>query len=184
MKNNFLLAILCLLTLGIATGCRKEPPIDDENLNNSSTSNQAASNIRMSAKINGTAWQATDESLQYNSLWRSFNSGNCKTLTIQSKSAEGRAIYLTAEDKSTAWGHGIKIKTYYYEGNISDYASLSVGPGFDYLTKNGKIDITACDTVQRTVSGTFEFKAYNKNNPADTLRVTNGILNRVKYNVY
>lgn len=58
-----------------------------------------------------------------------------------------------------------------------NYGSYTYGSDVEYVTTSkhkGWVNITRADTLTITVSGTFEFTAVNRTNPAQTIRITDG----------
>ena len=167
MKSNPVLLLLAAFLFSLGS-CTKE-------LSRESPVQQAQGPGNFYATIDGQIWEA--DSVQISIV----DDSGIVTITGISKSQEEISMVLP----------GFLIGVYAVSGEspgYSLYASLQ-GSAVDPFLSNGSTDVTkaggtvsltAIDTVNHTVSGTFQFKVY-RSSDMTTKTVTAGVFNKIPY---
>lgn len=134
------------------------------------------------AKLNGTAWIGTQNLsvLVKNSLTLPN-----KEMRISANSADNKLLNITLADASTGVaGDGIAIRTYTLQASgISDASFMHINTtnNTTYNGAYGTVTITKSDAATKKISGTFACTLYK--NSGDTLRITNGIITDLPYEI-
>lgn len=170
MKNKLkILLMLPFLSVLLADSCKKD---------DLPTATQTGANT-MAAKVDGKVWQTkacvsclgggTALSINYDD--RDFfgvsgqNRDQNIVITFVIKSLKSaRPYYLMAQSNNYAQIYNSKDNSTYYTSN----------------TNKGQVTITKLDLTNQIISGTFDFTAEDENNPANTIKVTDGRFD-VKY---
>ncbi|RYE13561.1 MAG: hypothetical protein EOP45_20990 [Sphingobacteriaceae bacterium] len=163
MKNRRIPARLLLLIILIVSSCRK---------NGLPKATQTGENT-MVAKVDGKLWQKK--------ACVSCTGGGTGLIV----SYEDRNFFgVTGEDHDSGSRIALSISsvkrvgTYNLSSKTLDYGRLfkiGSGPYYYTSTKNtGQVTITKLDLTNQIISGTFDFTAEDENNPANTIKVTDG----------
>jgi len=171
MKNKVkILFVLPLLSILLAASCKKD---------DLPKATQTGANM-MAAKVDGKAWQTkactscigggTALSVNYDDRIFFGISGQNRdqniVITLVIKSLKSTGVYeLTTQTNNYVQFYNSKDIIKYYTSN----------------TNKGTITITKLDLANKIISGTFDFTAEDENNPANTIKVTDGRFD-VKYN--
>lgn len=148
----------------------------------------------MECKVNNVSWKAATFNNTLSTMQTTMYSG--KRLDIRGIAADGTTIMLSVSEPTTANPDRIKPDTYHMNVFLNlppDYQSGTPVKGAigTYITtlaqklyvtnleSEGQIVITACDAVNKTVSGTFSFQATNFDDEA--VSVTTGTFTNLKY---
>ena len=170
MKNRRILAKLMLLMMLLVVSCRK----DDLPKATQSGANTIA------AKINGKAWQKKactsciggGSALEINYDDRNFfgvggqNRDQNITISIIIKSLKSTGTYDLKEQNINY----AQVSAY---NNVTTHYYTST-------SNSGQVNITKLDLENHIISGTFNFTAGDENNPANTIKITDGSFD-VKY---
>ena len=166
MKNKiyYLIAVVFLLN----TACTKEDVSDTVN-----DTTPLVISASMKAKINDTLWTSITRVTNHYDTTGVF--------LITGTSTEGQIIAITirGDEKGT-----------YTSSTVIDSLSAQVGcvwqpdansPTENYfVSKSGKVVITSIDTIEKKLSGNFEFSLINTNFSA-TKEITEGTFSNLKY---
>ena len=159
MKN--LIIILAFLTIGSGfISCDKEDVEDAA---------ASISNASMTASVNDTSWTSITRVSKF------FTTTNIFVLT--GTSTDGKILAVTIK--------GAEIGTYTSSTSI-DSLSAQVGAawranGKNYVSKEGRVEITKLDKTNKKISGTFSFKILNANDLAEQISVTSGKFDNLSY---
>ncbi|PDS26270.1 DUF6252 family protein [Flavobacterium branchiophilum] len=149
-KINFLM--LFLVFIGLMTSCEVEPI--DSNLNpqsfdDNTNNNSGATSFK--ANFSGATFTATS-TLAY------ISGGSIRLEALRGTSGEGFAFFL----------EGTTVGTYAAPDNLLTYTPANSTDNFGYWAQNplspnqsvGSVTVTAIDSVNKTISGTFNFTGY------------------------
>ena len=164
MKNRIkILLVLPFLSVLLALSCKKD---------GLPKATQSGENT-MAAKVNGKPWQKK-------ACVSCTGGGTGLKVTYEDRDF----FAVTGEDHDSGSRIALAISslksvgTYSLNSNNVDYARLfKLDDGTYYYTslKNtGQVTITKLDIANQIISGTFDFTAEDVNNPANTIKVTDG----------
>lgn len=137
-------------------------------------------NTKLTMKINGTEWK---------SMFRQTNlavKDNFKVFTILATNGvsktEGSSILITIrgdEEKSydlstTIVGGALECEIVYKE-------SYSASTDDAFVGSSGTVTLTEIDTENKKISGTFEFTVHRSSNVQETLTITDGQFQDLRY---
>lgn len=180
MKRVSIKHLICLssiATLLLLNAC--QPDSDDDVLDPNQPS---PTGYVYTANINGTAWKAT---INVSSMLKVSDRSPFKRMDINALSADGKRLMLSLKDGSTGiQGDGVAIRNYLLTTNIqeSQFTYETNGSSTPYLGVSGNLNITACDSAKKLLSGSFS--AILVKQPGDTVRVTNGVIKDIPYTVF
>jgi hypothetical protein len=171
MKNIKLIGgIFLILTAFIFTSCENEPVDSYIDLDDFNTPPVAAKVFKVD--FGGDTWKATE--------MLAVMSGS--TISIGATRADGSTFSILVD--------GSTVGSYPANENIIAYTPS--GSTFGYWSINtttptentGSIEITAIDTVNHTISGTFQFKGYWSDGSTTSIipvQFTNGVFTSIPY---
>lgn len=171
MKNiNFLVRLFLIVAALTFYSCTTEPIDPAINLNDFGGNNNLASIFKVN--FSGATWSATATNAIVSS----------NTIFINAMNSDGSTISILVQ--------GIATGTYPTNTNIISYTPL--GSSFGYwsvnnssLTENtGSISITTIDTVNKKISGTFNYKGYWSDTATTSIlpvQFTSGVFTNISY---
>jgi hypothetical protein len=135
-----------------------------------------------SAKLNGTNWKGTQN---LSLLVKNSTGSQYKEMRISANSTDGKLLTLTLDDASTGvTGDGIAVKTYSLRttGNAdASFLYVNTKTNSTYIGAYGTVTIIQSNAAVKKLSGTFTCTLYQS--PGDTMRITNGVLTDVPYDI-
>ncbi|MCU0440968.1 MAG: hypothetical protein MUE96_01085 [Bacteroidia bacterium] len=166
-----------LASLAILNSCQ---PDTDDGVPDPNQPNAPA--YTYSANLNGNTWKAR---INVTALVKGIDTGPFKRMDVNASSSDNKRLLVSVKDISSGIdGNGIAIRSYTLNGSSqSAQFSYETNEGnITYSGISGSVNITACDTLAKTVSGTFN--AILVKQPSDTIKVTNGIIQNVPYVIF
>ncbi len=167
MKPHPLLFLLIPL-LVVLGSCTKEVSKEDSTHNSTNSGN-------FYATIDGKPWQG-------DSLQQAIVTAGIVTITGIGKTQEEMSIVLPALQTGVyainSQSAGFALYTSLKEGVAELYLSNT---STDPSKAGGTVSLTTIDTVNKTLSGTFQFKLYQESNTT-TKTVTEGVFKNIPYN--
>jgi hypothetical protein len=134
------------------------------------------------ATINGSKWAAKQN---FSLLVKNSTGSPGKEMRLSANSTDNKQLNITLEDGSTGIaGDGIAIKTYLLKQSGTSDASFSFennNNSSTYTGVYGTVTITQSDAANKKISGTFSCTLVQ--NAGDTLRITNGIITDLPYDI-
>jgi len=172
MKTILKLLLIPFLCFLLVASCKKEDDLPKPN--------QTGANI-MAAKIDGQLWQkkACFSCIAGGSALR-INYDNRILFAITGEDIKTYAIAIIIKELKNP---GIFILGNGKESNTASNYAVVYTATTNFYTSNintGTITITKLDTVNKIISGTFEFTAENEKDPSNIMKITEGRLD-VKY---
>lgn len=154
MKKLFIYLIVTLTV--IAGSCKKD-----------SDNGTPAATTKMSCKIDGTTWSSITRYTQFYD----------NKFIITGTSSDGKVIIITIFG-STQGTYNLQI------GELESGAtySPSVLSSVIYASVSGSVVLTKVDTVNKKISGTFQFTATKTNELTSQISITNGEFTDLSYN--
>ena len=154
--------LLALLVCSLSMACKKDKKDQPT---------QTGAN-KMYAKVNGVPWQNK-------ACWSCISGGGALDAVYEDGTLK---FFVVGENNDQKVRVGIIIKEL---KTIGSYQLLTRDLNFAYIFKNnirhytninslGTVTITKIDLTNKIISGTFEFTAEEENNPANTIKVTDG----------
>jgi hypothetical protein len=180
MKRVSIKHLICLssiATLLLLNSC--QPDSDDDTLD---ASQPSPTGYVYTANINGAAWKAT---INVSSMVKVSDRSPFKRMDINALSADGKRLMLSLKDGSTGiQGDGIATRNYLLNANVeeSQFTYEVNGNNLPYIGISGNVNITACDSAKKLLSGSFA--AILVKQQGDTLRITNGVIKDIPYTVF
>ena len=160
--------LIVFVSLSIISGCKKD---------DLPKATQIGANV-VAARVNGQVWESK-------ACWSCFGGGKGLSVNYDDRNFFGVSAQQKDENKSITITFVItslkSVGTYSLsgegknQGHLSNYAERNAA--VHYITSDnnkGTIRVTKLDLANKIVSGTFEFTAEDKTNPANTIRVTDG----------
>lgn len=162
IKTTFIIA-----SIGLISSCAKE---DNSGGNNNSGNNNTGNTATGTfvAKVDGTDWKASSPQAR-------IEGGR---IAISGTGADGSQIVFSL-DGETAKSYELKV------GSVSSGVFMLSGDPTSYLsnldaTVGGNINVASIDETNKTMSGTFSFKAKHTLN-GKVVNITDGSFNNLKY---
>ena len=140
MKKSILASLLAV-TLLISFGCKKDDPVISSG---------------MTAKVAGNAWNADVATCSYSQMMNLTQITGMKTLNAE-------AIQLNLFGNTTGTYTITDSETSAVGGYVFDATAEGFYSTISADAPTGQIIITEYDQTNKTVSGTFQFEAYNLN---------------------
>lgn len=140
MKKSILASLLAV-TLLISFGCKKDDPVISSG---------------MTAKVAGNAWKADVATCSYSQMMNLTQITGMKTLNSE-------AIQLNLFGNTTGTYTITDSETSAVGGYVFDATAEGFYSTISDDAATGQIIITEYDQANKTVSGTFQFEAYNIN---------------------
>ncbi len=134
------------------------------------------------AKLGGSNWSGVQN---LSLLVKNSSGAPSKEMRISANSSDGKLLTLILADHSTGvGGDGIAVKTYSLQANGSGDATflhVNTNTNKTYIGAYGTVTITQSDDANKKLTGTFSCTLYQ--GPGDTLKVTNGIITNLPYDI-
>lgn len=169
------LSISLFAFIFLLSACSKkgDTPARDENIFKATINGKAhVFNVVASTLLRSAAFQA-------------------KRMDITGISEDGSVRLILTLAEETDQGNGMAVKTYQLDPDADDtegFTSYSTSLGNDSWSsliygETGTLTITACDVDKKSISGTFETILTGVSNESNVIRITDGKMTNLKYNV-
>lgn len=169
MKKTFFYLLAILFTAGILSSCEKEYSEENQNQNTSMVTGD------FRAKINGTdLWIANEIAIAKR------NNGS---ITLTGKRSDGKMLVMTLIDSGA---HVYRLDenssnvALWTDTSLNQFPFTTNGTGADSLA-GGKVTVAFIDTVNKRISGTFEFRVFNSAATPKSINLMQGFFTDISY---
>ena len=152
-RSNLLVVIFCSIIL---FACSKDEVLP----------------YKMTATIGGVEWKTR--------VPAGYQKGDI--FTIQGTSMDGKIIVLTING-SEAKTYNLDLVSFQAQCTILYKESASTSDEDAYSGTEGSITVTGINTSKKQISGTFEFTLRKISDITQTLRISNGVFDEVRYTI-